>query len=155
MALCLGAAADDGTKWQEYRSKDGKLSVQFPPGEVKTQTQAAGGLKMTMHLVEQKDAAYGVAFADFPPGTPFSYDGAIKGMAASNDGTVTQEKDWNFAGVKGKEVEMKIKKPRAGFATARIIVINDRMYQVLAIGTGTTLDNADVKKFMASFKLDK
>jgi hypothetical protein len=35
----------------------------------------------------------------------------------------------------------------------RMVVINNRLYQIVAIGEETDFENADVKKFFDSFKL--
>lgn len=153
--VCLMSSGCGGKiNWKEFSDPAGKFSAEFP-GEPKKEVRSQMGLTMTMHLVELRNGAYGVSVVDVPPGTPINYPGAIQGMAASNDGTVTKQNDWKFEGATGKEVEMTIKKPKTGYASARIIVLNNRMYQVLAIGTNTSLDNADVKKFFDSFKIIK
>jgi hypothetical protein len=145
--------------WKDFESTDGKFSIKMP-GESKSQSQSmplpgGGAATLKMHMVEMKNAAYGVGHADFPQGTPFDYAGAVQGMANSNGGTVTKENDWKFEGATGQEVEMKITKPRNGYCSARIIVLGNRLYEVIAIGTNTSLDNSDVKTFFDSFKIIK
>jgi hypothetical protein len=131
-------------------------------------------------VFEVPKATFLVSFIDLPPEVPLDYSGTIRGMAGLVGGTVTKERDWALDGNKGKEVEMSItstpffpvgwvasagnkgkpvewpvNKPRAGFASSRMVVINNRLYQIVVIGEEATFDNADVKKFFDSFKLNQ
>jgi hypothetical protein len=105
---------------------------------------------------------------------------AIQGMTGLVGGRVTKERDWTIdgnkgkdiemsitgtpffpvgwvasAGNKGKQVELPVNKAKAGFASSRMVVINNRLYQIVAIGEEATFDDADVKKFFDSFKLNQ
>lgn len=156
VGVCLVVSGCGTVNWKDFNSPEGKFSVQMP-GDAKKQTQTlpGTGITMTMHLVELKNGAYGVAYADFPPGTPVDYQGAIRGIANTNGGTVTKESDWTIEGVTGKEVEMKITKPKKGYASVRIVAVNNRLYQVLGIGTDASLSDSTVKKLFDSFKITK
>ena len=153
---CLAASGCGKLNWKELSSPEGKFTVDLP-GEPKKQSQTLPGTAITMHMymVELSGGAYGVAYAELPPGTPFDYEGAIQGIANSNGGTVTKKTDWTIEGVKGKEVEMSITKPKKGFASVHIVVVNNRLYQVLGIGTSASLSDSTVKKVFDSFKITK
>jgi hypothetical protein len=130
------------------------------------------------HLVELDKATFLVSVIDLPPGKPFDYAGTFQEMTGRVGGTVTNQRDWTIDGNNGKELEMRItntpffpegwvasagnqgkavelqiNKPKGGFVSSRMVVVNDRLYQIVVIGEEATNDNADVKKFFESFKL--
>jgi hypothetical protein len=153
LLLCLAAGCGK-LDFKEYTSAQGKYSV-LMPGTPKKETRPAGPLTLHFEMVENRNDAWGVGYADLPPGTPFDYEGAVKGMANANGGTVNVNRDFTLDGVKGREVEISITKPVKGYTTARIIVVNNRLYEVLAVGTKQKLDDPEVKKFFESFKVNK
>src|SRR5262245_27580611 len=55
-------------------------------------------------------------------------------------------------GTTGKEFEIKSTKPK-GYVCGRVIVINNRLYEVFAGGTDARLTSPDVRKFLDPFKL--
>jgi hypothetical protein len=67
---------------------------------------------------------------------------------------VTSLKDFTLDGVTGKEFEAEITKPK-GYIAGRVIVVNNRLYQVFAIGTNARLTDGDARKFLDSFKFTK
>jgi hypothetical protein len=152
-AAGLLLAVGCGSSWKEFSSPEGKFTVSMP-GTPKKQTQNQGGLTTNAFAVEVKNGAYLVSYSDLPPGTPFDYSAGIRAMATKYQGKVLSETDFTLDGNKGKAYEMEINQPK-GFATGRIVVVNNRLYQTLAIGTNARASDPDVKKFLDSFKLTK
>jgi len=180
VTLLLGATAGCGkSDWQDFNSAEGNYSVQLPPGKSEDKTQSyQQGLKVHAQVVVLDNAIFLVSFIDLPPEIPLDYAAILEGMTGQVGGKVTKLRDWTIDGHKGKEVEMSItstpfypvgwvasaankgkrlewwfNRNRAGFASMRMVVINNRLYQIVAIGEETDFENADVKKFFDSFKL--
>ncbi|HKB35905.1 MAG TPA: hypothetical protein VKD72_05590, partial [Gemmataceae bacterium] len=87
------------------------------------------------------------------PAFVVSLSGSVSG-AASHDGKILSTKDFTLEGSTGKECEIESTKPK-GYISGRVIVIDRRFYQALAMGTNAKLSNSDVSKFLDSFKLIK
>ena len=180
MATGLATAGCGQSGWRDFNSAEGKYSVQFPGKPEDRSATYKGGLQAHHHMVELDKATFLVSFIDLPPGQPFDYARTIQGMAGRVGGTVTKQSDWTIDGNNGKEFEMKITstpyfpdgwvasagnegkpvelqltKPKVGFVSSRMVVINNRLYQIVVIGEEATNDNADVKKFFESFQVTK
>ncbi len=144
--------------WIEYRSEEGGFTVLLPAQpEVKTQSTAtlAGTVPLTMALTEMKNYAAGVSFNDFPsqvtadPETVLS--GGRKGAAQNLKGTVVSEKPVKLGSYPG--TEFVVEAPNNLIYTARIYVVNDRLYQILFLTSKDQIDQFDVQGFFDSFKL--
>ena len=180
MATGLAMAGCGQSGWRDFNSAEGKYSVQFPGKPESRTTNYPPAPQAHHHMVELDKATFLVSFIDLPPGKPFDYARTIQGMAGRVGGTVTKQTDWTTDGNNGKEFEMKItstpyfpdgwvasagnqgkrvewwvNKSKVGFASSRMVVVNNRLYQIVVIGEEATNDNADVKKFLDSFKLTK
>ena len=156
VAAVLAAADEAPTKWSEHKSDTGRYTVRMP-GTVKTGSMPLPipGANVTMYyaLVESKDHAYMVAYADLPGGGPFDYDAAVKAMAKTWGGTVNYQKKVKVGGLDGVEFEAKVTKPATGHATGRLFLHKGRLYEVLALGTKIRASSKDVKMFWDSFKV--
>jgi hypothetical protein len=155
--LTLVLLADDPSKWRVYESKEGKFSSKMP-GTVKSQSQMQalpGGGSMTLyaHAVDMKDGAWMVAYADLPKGTAFNYTACVNAMTRTWDGKVLYQKPIKVAGNDGVEFEAKISKPADGWATGRVFVHKDRLYQLIVLGAKIRAKDKDVQQFWDSFKL--
>jgi hypothetical protein len=53
-----------------------------------------------------------------------------------------------------KAFEFEMGNPK-GFAVGRVLVANNRLYQLIVMGSKISSSDADVKKFLDSFKLTK
>ncbi len=152
--LLLASGCSGKMDWQEFSDAKGKFSVEMP-GKPKTETKSVAGHTLMAFPVEVRNAGYVASYVDFPPGTPYDYDGGINGIAAQYNGTVTSKKDFTLDGVTGKEYEMSITKPKSGYAMGRILYVQNRLYQVLVVGSSVRVADADVQRFLTSFKLTK
>jgi hypothetical protein len=154
VALILLTAVGCGKpEFKEFKSSDGGFSVLMPGNPEKKEIPVMD-LKTTAYGVNVRNGAYAVGYMDVPPGRPISLDGAIKGISTQHQGTVQTTKDFTLGGSTGKEFEVQTKQPQ-GYASGRVIVVGNRFYQVLAMGTNARLSDPDVRKFLDSFKLVK
>ena len=154
LMIALLAGGCGKPEWKEFSSAEGKFKVLFP-GTPKSEKRAAGPMTLTAHGAEVRNGVYMVSYGDLPAGSPFDYSKSIQGMAGPWGGNVLSETDVTVEGAKGKGFEMEVTSPRKGYATGRIVVINGRLYQIFALGSDMRASNADVQKFLDSFKLIK
>ena len=151
--LLLPLSGCNKLSFKEFSSPEGKFSV-LMPGNPDKKTQSVEGLTVVGYGVEVRNGAFAVFYADIPPGRPFNLSGGIKGAVAPYGGSVLSEKDYTFEGATGKEFEADAKNPK-GYLSGRMFVINNRWYQVVAMGGNARLSNSDVQTFLNSFKLLK
>ena len=150
---------------EAYTSTEGKYSVKFP-GEPKVSTKKTrsdlGELKITIATYAMADGnAYMVSHTDFPAAATRPenrgtlYDGVRDGIKG-RDGKVVSEKEIEFGPDKlpGREVVVdKGKgKQRVKF---RVILRDDRLYQVLVTGTTEFAGGKDATRFLESLELTK
>lgn len=149
---CGGGAAE----WKEINSQEGRFTVRMP-GSVKEEKlqqekTPVGPLTLIVHVSESGKDTYRVEYTDLPPKVPFELADFVQPIAARYDGKVTEEKEHEFAGHKGRAFEIEAQKPK-GYVTGRVYVVQNRLYQLLAIGPNARASSAEVKKFFDSFKL--
>jgi hypothetical protein len=154
LAITFVAGGPAQPEWKEFSSKEGKFKALFP-GAAKSETRDAGPLRLHAHGVEVRDGVCMVSYADLPAGTDFDYAASIRGMAQPWGGKIISEKDIDIEGTRGRAFEMEVTKPKQGYATGRIVVINGRLYQIFALGANMRAKEPDVQKFLSSFKLTK
>jgi hypothetical protein len=154
------AEANAVPSWQEYKSEPGKFSVQMP-NKPQEQTQNQKDVKLNIVAAEVGPSAYFVGYADFPNKVQEAEIQAgltqsVKGAMTNLQGEIKTEKETkldgypcrDFDGVgKIDKVEINIK--------GRFCFVENRLYQVFALGDKTKISPADVDKFIESFKLLK
>jgi hypothetical protein len=148
-----------------YSSEEGKYSVKFP-GEPKVSTKKTrsdlGELKVVIATYATADGnAYMVSYTDFPAAATKPenrgtlYDGVRDGVKG-RDGKLVSEKEIEFGPDKlpGREVVVdKGKgKQRVKF---RVVLRDDRLYQVLVTGTTEFVGGKDATRFLESLELTK
>jgi hypothetical protein len=79
----------------------------------------------------------------------------LQAVLRSHEGTLIYKRECTVEGHKGLEFEVKIKKPREGYAVDRMFLANNRLYQLIVIGANYRADSKEVKEFWDSFKLTK
>jgi len=137
----------------EFSSPEGKFTI-LMPGTPEKKTQDALGLKLVMYGANVRNGAYAAGYADIPPGTPVDLHGAVDGIAKGQAGKILSEKDVTVEGATAREFEVESTKPK-GHVAGRVFVINNRLYQIFAAGSNLRLADADIQKFLDSFKLKK
>jgi hypothetical protein len=146
---CSGGKKD----WQPFSDARGEFSIEMP-GKPKTQQSPVGQQTGTSFGVEFPNSAYLVSYVDLPAGTGYDYDNGVKGIADKLSGTVSVSKAVTLDGLTGQEYEMTIKKP-SGSAVGRLFHVGNRLYVVQVLGSSIRLSDADVQRFLNSFKLTK
>ena len=155
VGLVLAAGCGPKMDWKEFTGPDGKFTV-LMPGTPKEQSQPAPvpGLTVKMYMVDLGSSAFAVSTTDLPPGTPFDYTAGVQGAIQGYQGKLLSSTDVTIGGSKGKAFEAEIAKPK-GYVSGQMVVVNNRLYQLIAIGSNARTSNPDVQKFFDSFKLAK
>jgi hypothetical protein len=154
-------AACAGVEWTEYRSDAARFAASFPgkPTEsTKTANTAVGSIEMKMYGVSQRQTAFSVAVADYPPdqvkqlGPVTILDGARDGAVATTQGKLLSELIIDMAGNPGREVKIGI---AGGKATvrAKILLVGNRLYQIIAVTPMEDSYAPQVRRFLDSFRL--
>jgi hypothetical protein len=131
------------------------------PNKPQEQTQNQKDVKLNIVAAEVGPSAYFVGYADFPNKVQESeiqtgLIQSVKGAMTNLQGEIKTDKETkldgypcrDFDGVgKIDKVEINIK--------GRFCFVENRLYQVFALGDKTKISAADVDKFIESFKLLK
>jgi hypothetical protein len=157
-ALCVAACAPE-LDWREFASLEGRFAVMLPgrpAREAREVTVAGARVPMHMTSVQASGLAFGVGYADLPPGT----DGA-RALAEGRDalvrniaGRVTAERPVAIDGARG--IEFQADGSAQGNAmriAARVAVAGDRFYQVVLVGRAERVGTVDPTLFPGSFRL--
>ncbi len=144
--------------WIEYRSDEGGFTVLLP-AEPKVQTQltdtAAGTVQLTMALTEMENYATGVSFNEIPSEASANPEtllaGGRKGAAENLKGTVVSDKPIKLGPYPG--TEFVVETSNNLIYTARVYVVDDRLYQILFLAPKDQIDQFDVHGFFDSFTL--
>ena len=128
-----------------------------------------GRVPFSMHVVELDTMAYIVGLATYPKKVMQATDpatmlpGAQAGSIKNVDGRLVHEQEITLNGYPGREFTAEgtgkgsaaTQLPIGGLLHARFYVVDNRMYQVMVIGTKDSLPQADIDKFFSSFQLIK
>lgn len=151
--------------WQDYTSEAGKFSVQMPnkPEERSEEKKTEiATVKMNMAVSEFNDSAYFASYADFPEKFPDSeiqprLNEAMKGIVDSLKGKVKSSKESKLgkASCLDFEASGKIQVIDALFKGRICLNDNRRFYQMFVLAPATKFSNADVDRFLGSFKINE
>lgn len=149
VVFAVSAIAAD---WTDYTSAKYKYSAKFPG---KTTEKDQGKLNIVMF---EKDAstAYTVITSSLgvnvaPDATARVLDATRDGFVKGANGTLVDEKKITVGKYPGREIN--VKTIGGAYMRARLYLVNDILYQVIAGGSKELVGNADTTKFMDSFKL--
>jgi len=155
-ALALAACYAE-LDWREFNSPEGGFAVMLPskPARESRELVLAGG-KTTMHMVSAHapEMAFGVGYADLPPGTDpaRALDEGRTALVKNIGGRVTAERA--LEGLTGVEFEAD---GEAGGnpmrLAARVIVAGNRYYHVVLIARAARAGEVDRTIFPGSFRL--
>jgi hypothetical protein len=148
--------------WRVFTSNEGSFTIHLPgpPSESKQRVPtAAANLDVHLFVVETKDdRAYVVSYCDLPaaevkPGNEEKrLDLAREGAVTNSRGKLRSEKEYKVDGYPGRELEIDADKTQIRM---RIIVVNQRLYQVMAMGSAKVIRGKDSALFLDSFKVSK
>jgi hypothetical protein len=155
-ALAVAACFAD-LDWREFTSPEGRFTVMLPskPARESRELVLAGG-KTTLHMVaaHAPEMAFGVGYADLPPGTDAAR-AVEEGRAAllkNIGGQVTAER--RLEGPTGVEFEAEgAAEGNSMRLAARVLVSGDRYYQVVLVARAARAAEVDRTIFPGSFRL--
>lgn len=161
LILALACLTGCSQSWSEYRSGKGGYSVEVP-GRMKESSDSvstpAGNITFNTAMVERRSSAYCAAYSDFPEFAVRGRDpkdllnGARDGALRNIDGKLEKESWIKVDGNPGLEITFKSPKKKIK-AKARLILVKNRLYQILAGQSESSYSETDVDKFLNSFKL--
>jgi hypothetical protein len=162
LLLLVPAAAFGQPAGEKYAPKDGGFSVRLP-GKPKEAPQTAkspiGELTVfTATYVTAEGNVYLVSYTDFPAGTARKetrealLDGVREGL--KKDGEVLSETAIEFGPDKLPGRDLQLKKG-AQRVRIRVVLRDDRLYQVGAVGSVTFATGKTVNGFVESFELTR
>lgn len=158
--LLVSLTGCGGSEPQVVTNTAGKYKI-LMPGSPKTQTEGAAGMTMHMQTYEERDGAFMVMHVDTPiPGDETEeqiqgrLDGSRDGALSNIGGKFLSESRIKLADKHhGREFRGEITKPKKGIVTARVYLVGNRLYQVMALGTQDWVDRDVIKKCLNSFEL--
>lgn len=167
LLLCVPAAlsaqAYDTDDWVDFSPRGGKCTVKLP-GKPKDMTKEidAGGTKLKVNIwgYEQgADGAYLISYTDFPEGTidpddtDAFFDRVQGGIVSSGKGKMTSSKNSKFQ-KKYAARDIKYTVPTIkGTGRVKMIIVGDRLYQLMALGNEDFMDSDEIEFYFTSFKL--
>jgi hypothetical protein len=153
----LVAACYAELDWREFTSPEGGFTVMLPSKPARDSRELVlAGTKTTMHMVaaHAPEMAFGVGYADLPPGTD-----AVRAVEEGRDALVK-----NIAGRVSAErrldapagVEFEAEGSAEGNPmrlAARVLVAGNRYYQVVLVARAARAAEVDRTIFPGSFRL--
>lgn len=156
--IVAGTARADDPKvsWHTHKDEKGNMSVEFP-GEPKKIERS----NTVQALLEAEDgkAVYIAAYTPLP--MPVDLDGELPKQML-RDSQSSMEKSLNGKVLSSKEVkhadkyparDIQVEAPGIGIYKTRVIVTENRLFQVTVLGPKDFVESANVKRFFGSFKI--
>jgi type II secretory pathway pseudopilin PulG len=148
-----------------FTSSEGNFEVMFPD-KPKYNVQAvqtpAGSIDIHFFMVEKIDYACIVGYSDYPAELMEKadhtklLDGAANGAVNNINASISYQEDIDLDGYYGREIAFTIRKsfkmPKGGNGKARFFIADNRLYQILKIGTNVISD-ASTDNYLESFKI--
>lgn len=159
----LTAAGRDTDDWVDFSPKGGKCTVKLPgkPKDMTREVDTPGGkLKVSIWGYEQgADGAYLISYTDFPEGTVDAddtdafFERVQGGIIGSGKGKLTSSKNTKFQ-KKYPARDIRYTVPTIkGTGRVRMVLVGDRLYQLMALGNEEFMGSEDVDFYFNSFKL--
>ncbi len=162
-----GPAAEPTDTWTPYTSTTGRFTVRAPKAmKESTQTISTLAGKIDMHMFMADDGTgavlYMVGYADFPADLvkktnpqdllKASAEGAVGNIGGKVVSQVAGVQDGMQAREFRGDIPASSKLPAASVMRGRIYLVANRQYQVYVLATKDTEQNAQMDKFLNSFK---
>jgi hypothetical protein len=157
-AVCVAACAPE-LDWREFTSPEGRFTVLLPGRPARDAREIVlAGARAQMHMisVQVSGMAFGVGYADLPPGAD-----AARAIADGRDalvrniaGRVTAERAIDLDGAPG--VEFQADGAAQGTPmrlAARVVVAGDRFYHAVLIARAERAGEVDAALFPGSFRV--
>ena len=159
--IYLIRGGDKLKEFEEYYSADGRFSVLFP-GEPKESLRSvrtpAGQLNLVVLTAGSKKSAFAVGYADYPRNVvensdPEKFlDGSMDGAVRNVGGRLTGETTLDFHGHPAREI--RVEAPKKTSMRSRLILIENRLYQVMVISKSARILDGKGSEFFDSFTVD-
>ena len=158
--LLVRADEKPAATWKEFASKDGQFKVLMPgtpkPRKVDAESDL-GKHVLYMNTVEAGGTMYGANYCDFPAEirkVPLKqvYDSSRDGAVENLKGKLLSEKDIKLGDSPGREIQIEVAGGKSLFRV-RVYLVEQRMYQVVVMGTKKAATSKESEKFLDSFKL--
>lgn len=164
VALLAATGLTAAQEGKPFESKEGRFAVRFPGdtrAEVKTVVQKAGGLELTLSVVEKGGAGHVVAFADvgpeatkLPPAQVL--ERAEQGLVSIFKAKVTKAGASTFkASGKDHAARDVIAEKDAATIRMKLILIDGRLYELFVVGPKEATTGKDADEFLNSFTVTK
>lgn len=161
VALVLAGCTPE-RDWRAFEWPQGGFSVLLPGKprkEARTVKIDGTPVPLEMLSLQTKGAAYGIGYADFPPGA--TAEAQVRRLAAARDqlvgniaGELKSDKEINVGGHPGREFRAEGTVAGEPFVTsARVVAVGDRLYEVAVVARAEQVAAADPDLFLGSFKL--
>ena len=151
-------------KPEPFKSKEGKFSVAMsekPKEQTNKVKTDVGEVDLHAFLVDQKDRAVVVMYSDYPAGSVAEKSekvmaGCIEGNVKALKGKLLTEDKITIGKAKHPGREIRIEMPdKKSIYRARLFIVGDRLYQVVALGPDDYTKTKAVDDFMKSFAIDE
>ncbi len=149
-------------KWVNYEAPDKSFKAIFP-SEPKAAEQPAGDIKISMYIVELGEsgalliAINGTPKFDTtdPAKVKMLYDGSVVAAMKNLKGMVIKETDVMWQGkFPGRDVEATAKLgDKEGIVRLKMVLANEKLFQVMAVGEKDTIGKAEIGKFLDSLEI--
>lgn len=159
--VLLSGCGETEEEWATFESEEGRFSILFP-GEPKEQTEsvstAIGTIETEFFMVEQKDMAYSLNYADYPADIVAASDagmmlnGARMGAVSNVNGELLDEKEITLDGYPGREIRIEIDEDDI-IVRARFYLVENRLYVVQALSKKSKASSEEIDEFLDSFEL--
>jgi hypothetical protein len=151
------------SEWQVYTSQEGHFQVTMPGSpkkDVESVNTLIGKVDLYLFTVEADDFGYIVGYGDYPSSFVNSgnveamLDGARDGAVSNVNGKLVGERRIKVQGFPGRDlwVEATIG-GEVGMAQMRIVLVGNRLYQVLVAGPKERFAEGQAEKCLNSFKV--
>jgi hypothetical protein len=136
---------------KEFSPPGGNFTI-LMPGKPSQETKTINGINMIAFGSGSRGEEHWVGYADVPPGTPTSLDGAVHGMCDASGGTGLKSTMRVNNGEGYVEYEFEATK-FSGYISGRALFTRGRLYLFFVLGKNAQLSNPEVRKFIDSFEL--
>ncbi len=150
---------------ETFASKEGRFTVSIlaKPTMAKTSVQAgAQSMVMYSYSAVVEGGSLAIVYSDLPAGVPPAdridniLDGAANGIVTNTNGSLVKSDKTEVAGCPARDLLWTVKTTNAEIrGRASLILVGDRMYQVLAVGSGPFATSQPILDFFNSFKFDR
>jgi hypothetical protein len=155
----LGACGE--TPWFAFKPADGSFLASFPvepTKAIRTVDTPMGQTDVTSYTSSEKQQTYTVTVADYPAehiqevGNPKFLDEARDAAVAATSGRLLSEKPFDLKGHPGREITIAMSGGKGSFR-CRLILVGNRLFQVIVAGPADEADARPVKRFLDAFSV--